>query len=102
VVGAGTSVAVVFRPAGRPAGDPGRRTGWPHSRPPAPSRSPQRVDPAFFRGDRLPERSWPERPCPLLCLRTALDALITWAEVCQEPPVSTTVPRPHANGLTHS
>ena len=43
----------------------------------------------------------PEHLRPMLpCFRTAFDALIDWVEDRQEPPASTTVPRPAGNGAT--
>jgi hypothetical protein len=43
----------------------------------------------------------PQRLRPLLpCFRTAFDALTAWVEDRQEPPASTTVPRPEGNGAT--
>jgi hypothetical protein len=38
---------------------------------------------------------------PMLpCFRTAFDALVGWVEAGQQPPASTTVPRPAGNGAT--
>jgi hypothetical protein len=38
---------------------------------------------------------------PMLpCFRTAFDALVGWVETGQQPPASTTVPRPPGNGAT--
>jgi hypothetical protein len=43
----------------------------------------------------------PGRLRPMLpCARTAFDALTAWVEDGQEPPASTTVPRPAGNGAT--
>ncbi|HYO36800.1 MAG TPA: tannase/feruloyl esterase family alpha/beta hydrolase [Geodermatophilus sp.] len=43
----------------------------------------------------------PERLRPMLpCFRTAFDALTAWVQDRQEPPASTTVPRPAGNGAT--
>ena len=46
--------------------------------------------------DRDPERLRPMLPCA----RTAFDALTAWVEDGEEPPASTTVPRPAGNGAT--
>jgi hypothetical protein len=43
----------------------------------------------------------PEHLRPMLpCFRTAFDALVGWVESGQQPPASTTVPRPAGNGAT--
>ena len=43
----------------------------------------------------------PQHLRPMLpCFRAAFDALVAWVEDGQEPPASTTVPRPPGDGAT--